>query len=425
MIFFLLFCILCWAFFRYESGSPYIFCPEIIVLGVFGLSISVACINCHIWGDISLLTYEIIILSLVFFSLGCMLAPLKGKQISVFFPQINIPWIYNVIVILYMLLVTFLDYNDVSTMAGESNLGVFAVIALARENMYIQDVSIEHSLFVLQGLYASKALFYIYVYYIFYQKIINRCKVSLLCWIPIILYFIQCLLSTGRTDLIYMVYAIMFLVYFNLKSRRGWIKRNEVKYIKYIAVVFSLFILLFLFLSLNRHEGENIDLNQTFGVYVGSPIYAYDWYLNKYGVDGNAEYFGQYTQWLYYQVANALHWSNHTCESVLPPVYLSGIMTNIYTCLYRYTHDYGIYVMFMILSLLGFAYTKFFYYIRNNPTNGIMVIFYTFLSYPLVEFAIEERFFSVLLSARTFYCCIYILLFYKILLNKHIFYSKN
>lgn len=388
-----------------------------IVYAVFGLSVLVACIYSSLWGDISPLTAFVILLSLLSFSSGGALASFNQKPVTRTFHVLQIPWFYTAIVIVFMAVITIRDYADVSAVAGESGLSILAVVALARENMYIEDVSIEHSTFVLQGLYASRAFFYIYIYIIFYRLLLIRKPVNILYWVPIVLYFMQCLLSTGRTDFIYLVYAIMLVVYINLKTRKGWIKRHEEAYMKYLLIGFVLFMGFFLFLSLNRHEGD-VDLNQVFGVYVGSPIYAYDWYLNKYGVDATANYFGEYTQWLYYSITNALHLTNKTCESVLPPVYLSGIMTNIYTCLYRYTHDYGIYIMFVIIFLLGFAYTKLFYLVVNNPSRGRLIVLYSFLSYPLVEFAIEERFLSVLISARSFYCVVYILLFYRLIVQK-------
>ena len=419
MIFLLLFLVIILIIVKYNNISPYALSPDIIVWGVFAFSLIVACLNYSFWGDISTLTFFVILLSLVCFSLGALIARRKnGKQRYQFEPAQNICISKKVttLISLFMLLVTYLDYQDTVKIAGENGLPFFALIALARNNLYLEDTSMNHSVILYHGLYMSKAISLIYVYVILYQKTIIKKRISYLVFVPIILYIVQAFLSTGRTDFIYLIYSVLIVFYMLAKSKQKWIPKHEFYFFKYIYGGVLLFLALFFFLANVRSEGESI-LALSIRNYVGSSIMAYDWYLNHYGIYPTATYWGEQTQLLYYSIARALGISNFSGVTVLPECYISGEMTNIYTCLYRYTHDYGIFIMFFILFCLGYVYTRFFYKIRNNCSTGMILIYYAFLSTPLVEFSIDERFFSTLISARTLFVCFYIFIFYKLLFN--------
>lgn len=401
-------------------STPYILSPDIIVMGVFSISIIVACLNFNFWGDISGLTFCIILLSIIMFNLGSFFVKkdvIRPRPDNPKYLQLYIPNNISIVVIAFMVYVTYLDYQDTVKIAGEAGLPFFALIALARKNLYIEATAMDHSAWLYQGLYICKAFSLIYIYIIFYQKKIMGQKINLLYFVPVVLYIIQAFLSTGRTDFIHVIYAIIIIYYGMTKSKQRWLPKHEKNFFKYIYGGLIVFLGLFFFLASVRSEGE-AEIAKSIRNYVGSSIMAYDWYLNHYGIYSTASYWGEQTQLFYYSVARAFGLTKMSGVSVLPECYISGEMTNIYTCLYRYTHDYGIFVMFVILFFVGFFYTKFFYRLQRTEEIGLSLIFYAYLSSPLVEFSIDERLFSTLLSARTLFVCIYIYLLFKIMIRR-------
>ena len=400
-------------------STPYVLSPDIIVMGVFIISLLVASLNYSLWGDISETTFFVVLLSLMMFNFGSFVVRKNSKiHTKPILERKTITQKVILIVILYMAIVTYLDYKDMVAIAGQEGLGLFALIALARKNLYIEDTAVEHSALLFQCLYICRAFSYLFIYIICYKKVFFNEKVGILYYIPIVIYVIQALLSTGRTDFIYLTYTIIIISYLLIKAKRGWTPKKETAFFKYISGGLFIFVIIFLLLGSNRST-EELDIGHSVRNYMGSSIMAYDWYLNHYGTNATASFWGEQTMLLYYSIAKSLGLTKLTGVAVLPECYVGGEMTNIYTCLYRYTHDYGIYVMFIILFFLGYLYTSFFYDIKNKSRVGLSIIIYAYLSCPLVEFAIEERFMSTMLSTRTFYCCIYMAILYKLFIRKN------
>lgn len=419
LLFIILFIII---FVKYNANnnlaSPYILSPDIVVLSVFSLSVFVTCLNVSEWGDISILTFLVILSSLILFCLGASIKSKKIVKINRNFPQQTISTSITITVILFMLFVTYLDYIDVVKFVGKSGLGIMALSVMARDNFYADKEMIQHSSFVLQGIYASRALAYIYMYVICYNKFLKKESYSILYYIPLSLYFIQIVLSTGRSEFIYFFYGFFVLGYILQKTRVGWGKRNDKMYLKYLLGGSFLFFSIFSYIASLRNEGES-DIIETIGHYVASSLPAFDQYLEKNGIEANSTFWGEQTQVLYYSILNSLGVSSEKPVYTMEPITLkNGDYTNIYTCLCRYIHDYGLLGCLFILFFLGFLYSKMFYSLKNSCAYDYKLIWYSFLSYPLTEFAIEERFFSNMLAARSFYICFYIWLFYKLLLNK-------
>ena len=256
------------------------------------------------------------------------------------------------------------------------------------------------------------------MYIICYNKYINKEKFKFILLIPVLLYFSQIILSTGRSEFIYLIYGFLVIGYCLKKRSTNWEKKKDFKHLKYIVIGVLFFFFLFSYTSSLRSKG-NTDVIETAGHYVGSSIPAFDWYIENNGLESNAVFWGEQTQILYHSIAKSLGISDYKPVYTMPPCNLkNGALTNIYTSLCRYVHDYGVLVMFIIIFLQGYIYSILFNKIKQNNSYGLRIILYSFLSYPLAEFAIDERIFSNMIGARTVYVCIYIWLFYKYLIKK-------
>lgn len=197
-------------------------------------------------------------------------------------------------------------------------------------------------------------------------------------------------------------------------SDNNWRIKNDFKYGKVMIIGVISFALVFIVLANNR-SGGGFNVLRSVSVYSGSSVMALDKYISENGISSVATYFGEETQPLLYSITNALKLTSHSATAVMPPVYLGDDMTNIYTALRRYIHDFGFIGMCFIMFFLGYLYSFLFKRIIKRNGRSLSLIVYAFISYPIIEMSIEERFFSNLLTARTVYCLFYLWFFYRII----------
>ena len=436
LVFLFLVCVL-----GYVFWGKYILHPSVMVPMLFGFSTLIAFLNLSTWGDIHQISLFVIIGGVITFCVGCFIGDVlfislrnffnrnkKSKQ-TIFTDQYftyNIPQIKTIWVILFMFVVTVLDYIDLSNLTGGGLRSLLEITTAARFAYYSGDVVLRHNFLVHHALSMCKMICYIYLFFVGYRLFVSKKKIKLIYLVPIILYYIQALFTTGRTDFIYIIYATLIIWYGLFKSTQAWVPFTDYKFIKYAGIGVGLFILLFLMITLSRYgDSRNTnydkDITTSLSVYAGSSIYALDSYITTYGLSQiKSIYWGEETQYLYYDIQRLLGVSSKKIIDGLPPTFIgkSSQITTVYTALRRYIHDFGLIKMYVILFCLGFIYSIFFTYIRIEKDNFLMLLIYAFLSYPLVELAIEERFFTTLLCWRTLYCLFYLIIFYKILIVK-------
>lgn len=405
---------------KYKLGSRFIFAPVTIVLAVFFVSTFVCAANFKYWGDISTTTFFVIITALLAFSIGHTLSEritVSRKDNEYNYLLSDIAGWKTVIAIVFMIVVTYFDFRDVLAVSGGASTSLLQVVASARRNLYIENAAIEHGALLQQGIYICRVLAYLYIFDLLYTRKYKEGKIKLLSLIPIAIYTIQAILSTGRTEFIYILYAFLVMNYCLSMSRNSWTRKRDFKYTKQIFWAVVAFLVLFLVLANVRSSGEFHPF-RTLSVYMGSSISALSQYIERNGIWKVSSYFGEETMSLLYTLLRPLGLSNHSTVVVLGLVYVDTSITNIYTTLRRYLHDFGYLGMLGIMFLLGTGYSYAFKNIRRNNEHGLKLIIYSFLSYPLVEMSIEERFFSNLITARTVYCLIYFVVLYKLLFKK-------
>lgn len=397
--------------------------PANIVVAVFIFSTFFAAANYSSWGDIEGVTVAVILSSVIAFAGGCQISRRvtfghNSKAIAICdLPELVINRLHTVLVVSFMIVITILDFYELRSILTENVSGLLSIVAGARHSVYA-GTSISHSPIVQQGIYACRALAYVYIFIVSYRRIVNK-EWRILEYVPIALYFIQALLSTGRTEFIYIIYGWLVISYIISLRNNRWESKLDFRFSKKIIIAISIFILLFLFLSNIRSSNGSIDVFTSLSNYIGSPIIALNNYIVKNGLSSNARYFGEETMSLYYSVTNAFGFSDMASVSTLSPINIGGksTLTNIYTALRRYLFDYGIWWTLCIVFVEGAFYGKLFDKLKKIVFPFLRVIIYAFITYPLVEMAIEERFFSNLVTARTVYCIIYICVFYRILVK--------
>lgn len=432
MIFVLLFCLLILFFIQHRFFYRQLLHPANIVVAVFVLSTFFAAANYSRWGDITELTAGILFLSIITFSVGSSLGRKlvigRSSEYEAFeeLPIIDIQPFSTVIIIIFMLVITILDAIDIMSIISGGISGVLSIVSGARQAIY-GGSSINHSFFVQQGIYVCRALAYIYIFLYIYKKN-NHQKTRIIELVPILLYFLQAVLSTGRTEFIYIIYGWLTIDYLTKYRFNQWAKNIDFKFSKKVITAILAFVVIFLALAnIRSTTGYSVKAFDTISTYTGSSIIALDNYIQNKGLYSVANFFGEETMSLFHSIMGALGISNYSSISTLYPVNIgfdSGTITNIFTAIRRYLHDYGIYGTLVIFLAEGFLYGKLFTRLKKKNDPFLSIILYAFVSYPIVEMSIEERFFSNFVTARSVFCIIYMCVLYKILI-KSIVKSKN
>jgi len=414
MIFVLIIYLLTLLFLLKIMRKLYILSPSVIFFSVFIFSLGVAATTGF---DIGMSTFIAISLAgtVVFFSdIISSTITFQIKHGSLKYKGISSR--KTLLVIIFMAIVTWLDFVDIRNYAQSDSANFLLMIADARENSYMEEETISHSHAVLQGLYLSKVLTYIYIYIIFYRKILLKESVNFLYYVPIALFVIQAFLTTGRTEFIYMIYTILIIFYLLKQSEAKWSSKTSKGMIKIIGFCFIVFLCLFLLISTIRAGGE-LDYKSNLTSYIGGSIWAFDKYTEVKGLSSQAAFWGEQTQPLIYSVLAFMGDSHKQVVMTLPMMDSKIGCLNIYTALGRYIHDYGVFGMALIVFVVLFLYNFLFKIIKNQNSNGLKVIIYALVTYPVVEMSIEERFFCHLVSARTVFLIVYLIIFYKVLIT--------
>jgi len=235
--------------------------------------------------------------------------------------------------------------------------------------------------------------------------------------LPIIIYFFQTIVSTGRIDFLRLSIYVIFIFLIISKIKSGWRKNNNIKIFK--IGISGLILISILFYILGNFTGKTSSYSfiDTISIYIGSPIITFDYFLN--GHMPSHELFGQETL---YNVYNFLRNFNSEIPVYSMPLEfynLNGFDTNIYTALRRYISDYSYVNTFIIVFFIGFIYKIGLQYVKKS-NNFFVLIIYSMYFFPVVEFASEERFLINILSINTVYIFIYMSFFYYILIYKRI-----
>ena len=374
MIFLLLVSLLLLTVYEYYFKVRYLLHPAMVVLLVFDFSVLVAAANYSKLGDIQADTVKVIIMGLLAFIFGANVTNMvsikryskksslyeKGNQLVELFISENL----TIILIAFELIITILCFMEIKSMAGSGVMGFFSVISSARSAIY-SGALISHSMLVQQGIYFCRAVTYVYIFYMYYNLIMHGIKPKIKEFIIPLLYFVQALLSTGRTEIIYIIYAILIIQYSITITKKRGAYFTDRRFIKKLVIVLILFVVL----GNIRNSGKR-DIFQIISVYVGSSIYALDKYIIGSGMNSNATFWGQETQPLYYSIMRAFGKDTHSTVATLSPIIIDvNVMTNVYTAFRRYIHDFGIAGLLIINVLLGCFFSLLFKHWINNPLN--------------------------------------------------------
>jgi oligosaccharide repeat unit polymerase len=384
---------------------------------VYLLAVSVAAINSRSWGvDISLKTVGVVVGALLAFFIGSSLAyglPLKGTvgrrgRRGALCPGADSPSVrvaVTIAICTFMTVTTAFQYLHVGRLALSvgAPTGFGQVLYMARVGL--DDAGIHSAnpqgFALTHALALSMAFAYLYVFLIVSQKVLRSKNARLHHYIPIVIYLIQCILTTGRTRLIYFLTTstISYLVIHSIGF--GQSRGSDRRHLAGLALVGALFLMAFSWLGYMRGGVQATGMS----VYLGSSIYALDGFLGS--ELPPRVMFGEETIYSFYDLLRDFGVDLPAQRVNLEATLVGGQVTNIYTALRRYIRDYSLWGMGAIQFLLGFIYTRPLRKMLRSGQVGFGTMTYAMLFYPIVEAPFEERFFVNVLTFSTLYHLLY------------------
>ena len=414
MLYLLFISLMSMLFLAYILTGRDILSPCIISIYMFIITVLIAILNKNSWEeDISSLTVIVVLSALLVFGMGEIFGksivsrtsnkaispksnPLKlinGKQ-RIF---IGDKWIVISSCVILVVLYFYFNYiKQIAAIAG-NNSGIELMLHYARNAQFDPSISTNQSALLNIGITFSRAISIFFLFVFLYNIIFYNFRLKDIKYlIPVILNIGNILLSTGRTQFINLITVFLILFFIMLKQKYKWSTKMNIK------ILISGFLGILIFLIIFRLSGYlttkslNYSLWDNISKYVGAPIIALDKYLQN---QPQNHFFGKETfssiyyvlrkfgvDIPYYSVPNEfISWNNLT-------------NVNIYTAFRRYIQDFTLFGMIFIQFFLGAFYGGFYNLIKLKNKVGLGLIIYAMLFFPIVQMAIEERFFMNITS---------------------------
>lgn len=420
MIYFLFFSVILLAIIYLKLFSLDVASPSFLATLMFVLSIFINVWRADSWGtDYSLTAFAVIMVGLLSLGLGELFErSLSQNRISYSSYSNGIETdkhplqmdkgVYFVL-LFFALIILALDFVATYRLSLLGGLG--PMLSSARHAIVGEDIRKGAILTRMLGL--NKASAYISIYLILYNRLICKAKNNKKYAIFILIFLGDSVLSTGRNAFLRMISytLILFFVLYLKEHRLSW---NTVFRLGKYGFV-GLFAFFGIFTIVGHLSGKGIYNTpiEIISYYMGSSINL----LNQYIVDPGksaSSFFGEHTL---YGVYNILRIIGFDIPQMLQPLefrYVPHYEPNIYTAFRRYIQDFGFLGLFFIMFFLGLFYARLRIRAANDKTNGWKTIFFSLSMYPIVEIAIEERFFMDYVTVTTFINILWMLIIYKI-----------
>lgn len=401
VILILLFIVLCLllagAYFRFSKD---LFSPSILFIAVYVISVLVAIINISVWhADITVTTAVVIFCGVGAFFVGSAFAYRvhKGHTIKAIhyekktYRLIGVNLSFYIVSVAFFLALIYLysNYVESAIQSAVQQNADSTTLELYRNEMISGDVQEPTYIAMMKTIGGALATFYLLIFINNYVGGVRRFRLLL----PVVLYGVILVLSSGRIGFIYLIVATLIFLY--LSQIRIGKKINGNKFIRFSVVGLVAFLALFLGLgTLTNKTQQQDDLLQNLSVYVGSSVIALDDYLNN----PNKSIVDPGTETLL-GVSNLLQRAGADIENdkgrFLEFRYVgsSSTRTNIYTSLRRLIHDYGYYGMLIIQLISGYLITLFYVSIRRGVFKNkyFVMLLYAILVQYITLSSIDER----------------------------------
>lgn len=313
------------------------------------------------------------------------------------------PLFLNIIVIITIPLMCKFIYNDLQQLSllVEPSTSFNKVLEGAR---YVSTRSLGHISYLsasfLRFLYSLGVVYFYYFckeYFYPQTSKINKILIAIIS----ILAFLSSILSAGRSELLGMMSAYLFIFLIFYSKKYAWNDQNyRNKVLKILFRTGISFIVLFLVVGvfiLNRtggNQGETIVSNLF--KYLGSSIGALDYFINNREIYPENHSFAQNTFLSIYSTLTSLGLYSGDRTVFLPFVRIANSSTNVYSLYYYFIQDFGYFLGVMFQFAYGYIFGVLYFYIKKRNFNRFTIIIYALFSQAIVMSFFAEQLFSVL-----------------------------
>lgn len=370
--------------------------------------------------SLSLTSGALFILSIVGFCLWGMIEPcsVSGiKRIETFkLYDKKVVW-FSFFFILISTVLYFIEVKGIAEAIGYGSASPFGILFYYRNaTLYYPEVMSQQSKIVGQLTIASFAIAYLLLIDIVKRIVYKQIKPHRLLFfvelLTVALFTIQCILSGGRTQFLYYVESLLFLLIFIYQKKRGRHinKRFLNKIVQLLIIAFASFYLLGSF----TEKTSIFDFKTTLFVYVGAPLPAFDKLIQGI-VQFPKTYFGSNVFLGIFDIVHRLGFNITVNEMTAPFVNIGGVDSNIYGAFGRYYADFGLIGVLIIPFVLGVLYQKLYRRLQKvNKNLELKLAIYLIMMQYVFDFCIEERFFLSVVSLGTILRVAYMVIFYKL-----------
>lgn len=218
----------------------------------------------------------------------------------------------------------------------------------------------------------------------------------------VLLYLTSCGLSAERILIVDALAVIIVL--FILRMFLNNTYKNLYK------TLFNSFIFLSAFVVLGLISGNQVKLFQYLISYFGFPLFGLNELIN------NPIHYSDFDKRINFRVIRELLSYLDMSDSLEKPNLkfskIGNISSNIYTSFFRYIHEFGYIVCYLLTALMGCFYgiTQ---ALLTKWKNIYILLFYLLVIFPIPMVMIEERFYNILLGTNLFkYVILLTLIFY-------------
>lgn len=258
----------------------------------------------------------------------------------------------------------------------------------------------------------------IYAIIVFLKRLKNHKGISAKSIILMIGYFVFCMVSSSRIDILYL-FLFIFVFYFVIYKNDSLKNLSIKSIIKVVPFVAAFFIVFFLLGYLTGKAQKQESFFDNISMYTGASIGAFDSYCKtfQYTTDYlfSTSFQGLKTMLGYI----GIQLSTYKDEFFGSNFVVLGNMThttNVYTCYYNIVHDFDKLGALIIIFAEGYTYQLIYSKARKDLATGnntwfifyVIIVPYIFLS------SIADRFFGAFLTITSIVTFIIIKLFKKL-----------
>lgn len=403
MIWVLLFLLIAFDIFLFILFDRNILSPSVLAVSMFVLSTLVACLNIRVW-QFTISSYTVVMIMTSLFALGagefivrlfyCGWNQREGIEIPKEPIEISTLLIICVCVVLCLLFIHYMqELMRVAIAAGyRKDEGLLFVQYVRKASLHTEVYGWIDRLAGWSVTFAS-VIAYVFLYILCYNLIFFK-KIKFLYIIPVMTYLPYIVFSGGRTQFIYII-AFLIIVggTFYLQKNR-WSLKSVLSVIKAGLGGVIVFLCIFIVVGSLKNTSVFKSAFSTISFYTGMSIPSLDdYFLNP---RPKGEYFGEH---VLFGIYGFLREFNDSIPDFYAPydfVSFNGTSGNVYTVIRRYHQDFGLLGLYGLMFFLGFFYSFFYLLVSKKSCFGLLL--YGYIIAPIVEIAIEERFFMSVVS---------------------------